>query len=186
MRCSARSETVRVLRSLIPTLQIGEQVISPRDIAGPLSQVSPARLAGIARRVAAHPDRWRGLVRFEAAERWYVRLERGDEHEVWLLTWLAGQQTGFHDHGDSAGAFVVTGGCLTERAASGGRPEASGRKLRSGAIRSFGARYVHDVRNDSTEPAVSIHAYSPPLTSMRRFEVTEPGLLRATDVDRSW
>jgi len=42
------------------------------------------------------------------------------------------------------------------------------------------------VRNDSIEPAVSIHAYSPPLTSMRRYEVTDGGLLRATIEDRSW
>ncbi len=151
-----------------------------------LSQISPARLAGIVRRVAVHPQTWRRLVRFQSAERWYARLERGDEHEVWLLTWLTGQQTSFHDHGDSAGAFTVTSGCLTERTASDGRPEASGRKLRSGAIRSFGPRFVHDVRNESSEPAVSIHAYSPPLTSMRRFELTEHGLLRATAEERSW
>ncbi len=151
-----------------------------------LGQVSPAGLAGIVRRVTAQPETWRGLVRFEPAERWYARIESGDEHEVWLLTWLAGQQTGFHDHGDSAGAFAVISGCLTERTAPYWRPEASGRKLRSGSIRSFGSQFVHDVRNESTEAAVSIHAYSPPLTSMRRFEVTEHGRLRATAEERSW
>ena len=161
-------------------------MINAWDRAGPSSQVSPARLADIARRAAARPDTWRGLARFETAERWYIRLEHSDDHEVWLLTWLAGQQTGFHDHGDSAGAFIVTSGCLTERVAYHGRPQTSGRKLRSGALRSFGPLHVHDVRNDSTEPAVSIHAYSPPLTSMRRFEITERGLLRETDVSRSW
>ncbi|HUZ56901.1 MAG TPA: hypothetical protein VMU94_30825 [Streptosporangiaceae bacterium] len=38
-------------------------------------------------------------------------------------------------------------------------------------MRSFGPDYIQDVRNVSAEPAVSIHAYSPPLTSMRRFDV---------------
>ena len=147
---------------------------------------SPAELAGIARRVAAQPDTWRSLVRFDAARRWYVRLESSDEHEVWLLTWLAGQHTGFHDHGQSAGAFIVASGSLTERRASAGKPRATSRRLRSGAVRSFGPQYVHDVRNDSTEPAISIHAYSPPLSSMRRFEVTEGGLLRVTAQERSW
>ena len=44
----------------------------------------------------------------------------------------------------------------------------------------------HDVRNVAERPAVSIHAYSPPLTSMRRFEVGSSGLLRATGEERSW
>ena len=148
--------------------------------------MSPAGLAAIVRRVADQPDTWRGLVRFEAAERWYVRLMEDEQHEVWLLTWLAGQQTGFHDHGQSAGAFAVADGCLTECAAAKGRPEAMSRRLRSGALRSFGPRYVHDVRNDSIEPAISIHAYSPPLTSMHRFEMTEGGLLPVALQDRSW
>jgi predicted metal-dependent enzyme (double-stranded beta helix superfamily) len=158
--------------------------VSP--ILEPTRIVSPAELAVIARRVARQPDTWRGLVRFGVGKRWYVRLEHRDEHEVWLLTWLAGQQTGFHDHGQSAGAFVVASGCLTEWGAAVGRPQASGRRLRTGAVRSFGPQYVHDVRNESTKPAISIHAYSPPLTSMRRFEVTEGGLLRPATQERSW
>lgn len=152
----------------------------------PTTVASPAELALIALRVATQPDTWRDLVRFDASKRWYVRLEHSDNHEVWLLTWLAGQQTGFHDHGESAGAFFVASGCLTERGAQAVRPQASGRRLRPGTVRSFGPRYVHDVRNDSTEPAISLHAYSPPLTSMRRFEVTEGGLLRPTTQERSW
>jgi predicted metal-dependent enzyme (double-stranded beta helix superfamily) len=148
--------------------------------------LSPAELTQIARQAADQPELWRDLVRFDTAKRWYVRLEHGDQHEVWLLTWLAGQQTGFHDHGESCGAFVVVGGSLTERAAVAGRPEPGGRKLATGSVRSFGTHYVHDVRNDHTDPAVSIHAYSPPLTSMRRFEVAGDGLLCATAQDRTW
>ncbi len=154
------------------------------DVPGGL--VSPAELTRIVRDVATAPETWRGLVRFDPAERWYARIQGGDDHEVWLLTWLEGQQTGFHDHGDSVGAFMITSGCLTERAAVGGRPVASGRRLRAGACRSFGPRYIHDVRNASPVPAVSIHAYSPPLTSMRRFELTEHGQLRVTAEERSW
>lgn len=152
----------------------------------PTRVASPAELAIIARRVAGQPDTWRDIVRFDVAKRWYVRLEHTDEYEVWLLTWLAGQQTGFHDHGESAGAFVVASGCLTEWRAPAAAPQASGRRLRTGVARSFGPHYVHDVRNDSAKPAISIHAYSPPLTSMRRFEVTEGGLLRPTTQERSW
>jgi predicted metal-dependent enzyme (double-stranded beta helix superfamily) len=148
--------------------------------------LSPAELAQIARHSADQPELWRALVRFEAEKRWYVRLACGDEHEVWLLTWLPGQQTGFHDHGESSGAFVVADGALTERAVAAGRPRSPGRRLAAGSVRSFGPHYVHDVRNDGIDPAVSIHAYSPPLTSMRRFEFGGNGLLRVTAEDRTW
>ena len=159
---------------------------APAGSAGLDRAISPVRLAQIVRRTAERPETWRSLVRFEADERWYAKLSGNDEHEVWLLTWLPGQQTGFHDHGDSCGAFTVASGCLTERAAVAGRPEPGSRKLRVGAVRSFGSRYVHDVRNDAIQPAVSIHAYSPPLSSMRRFEVATDGLLRVAVEERSW
>jgi len=51
------------------------------------------------------------------------------------------------------------------------------RTVAAGGIRSFGAQYVHDVANAFAEPAVTVHAYSPPLTAMRRYELTESGLV---------
>src|ERR1700722_6695697 len=115
-----------------------------------------------------------------------VRPARAGSRLRGLAADLAGQQTGFHDHGESAGAFTITSGCLTERAVAAGRPEPAGRTLRAGAVRSFGPNYVHDVRNDQTEPAISVHAYSPALTSMRRFELADTGLLHEIGEDRTW
>jgi hypothetical protein len=148
--------------------------------------VSPARLAQITLRIAEHPGKWLSLVRYDPVRRWYQRLARDEEHEIWLLSWLPGQHTGFHDHGTSAGAFAVAHGLLSERAASGGRPELTARALAPGAARSFGPAYAHDVRNESAGPAVSIHAYSPPLSSMRRYGIAADGVLQATGEDRTW
>jgi hypothetical protein len=48
----------------------------------------------------------------------------------------------------------------------------------SGKVRSFGPRYVHDVRNSSAgSVAVSVHAYSPPLSAMTRYRLTSGGLV---------
>jgi len=80
----------------------------------------------------------------------------------------------------SAGAFAVALGCLSERIARDGRPALDTRPVPRGSVLSFGPGYVHEVRNDATVPSVSIHAYSPPLTSMRRFDVAASGPLRAT------
>ncbi len=154
--------------------------------SAPAAPLSPAQLAQIALRVADHPGQWLSLVRYDPGRRWYQRLVRDEEHEIWLLSWLPGQHTGFHDHGGSAGAFAVASGALSERAAPGGWPEPSGRTLAPGAVRSFAPAYVHDVRNESAWPAVSIHAYSPPLTSMRRYGIAASGILHAIAEDRAW
>jgi cysteine dioxygenase type I len=100
--------------------------------------VSDACLRGLVLDLAARPQRWLDLVRYDPARRWYRRLLWEEDREVWLLSWLPGQHTGFHDHGRSAGAFTVVQGCLRERTAPGGRPEATGAALLPGPVRSFG------------------------------------------------
>jgi hypothetical protein len=141
---------------------------------------SPAALATIVAGIAASPQEWSHLVRYTAGHRWYSRI--GAEHpdyEVWLLSWLPGQQTGFHDHGDAAGAFAVAAGELLESTARPGGTAVTGRGVGTGSVRSFGPAYVHDVHNVSAAAAVSVHAYSPPLSLMRRYEMTGAGLALA-------
>jgi predicted metal-dependent enzyme (double-stranded beta helix superfamily) len=136
------------------------------------------RLAGLVR-LAAAAGKWPGLVRYSEDDRWYHRLERSEDHEVWLLSWLPGQHTGFHDHCGSSGAFAVVRGELRERTPAAGRPVPASAAFAVGRVRSFGPRHVHDVANESATPAVSIHAYSPPLAAMRRYELTRSGLVLA-------
>jgi predicted metal-dependent enzyme (double-stranded beta helix superfamily) len=137
-----------------------------------------ARLADLVR-AAASAGEWAGLVRYTEGERWYQRLERGENHEVWLLSWLPGQRTGFHDHCGSSGAFTVVQGELRERTPAAGRPAPVSAAFPAGRVRSFGPRHVHEVVNETAAPAVSIHAYSPPLAGMRRYELTGRGLVLA-------
>lgn len=144
--------------------------------SSPLSQV---RLRQLVQGLAAREHEWLGLVQYDLNRRWYKRLAWDNDHEVWLLSWLPGQRTGFHDHGGSVGAFTVARGVLRERAAPGRRPGPSV-PVRRGEARSFGPWYVHDVINASVQPAVSVHAYSPPLASMGRFESGPGGLERVT------
>jgi rhodanese-related sulfurtransferase/mannose-6-phosphate isomerase-like protein (cupin superfamily) len=122
--------------------------------------------------LAARPQEWIERVRFRVGERWYERLDRSADHEVWAISWMPGQATGFHDHGGSAGAFVVAFGTLEEQRA--GR---QAQPVGPGQVRAFGPHDVHDVRNASATPAVSIHAYSPPLSIMNRYELGEAGLV---------
>jgi rhodanese-related sulfurtransferase/quercetin dioxygenase-like cupin family protein len=122
-------------------------------------------LANIVAMVASS-DVWIERVRLRADRRWYERLYHGPDYDVWVISWLPGQSTGFHDHGASSGAFVVTAGVLEEH-----RPDGDAHVVRAGKPRAFGPEYTHDVRNVSHAPAISIHAYSPPLTEMNEYEL---------------
>ena len=158
--------------------------------------VQPGRLLGarqladVVRRLAASPAEWVTRVRLNPAGRWYERIHLDEAHEVWVISWLPGQGTGFHDHGGSAGAFAVVWGTLLEWRVAGPEPArpVRVRPVRAGGARSFGPRYVHDVRNETTAAvAVSVHAYSPPLPAMTRYELTPAGLVpRDTEAAAAW
>jgi predicted metal-dependent enzyme (double-stranded beta helix superfamily) len=154
---------------------ISDSLAVPGIAAGAGTRLSRARLSQIVAGAAARADRWRDLVRYDSARRWYHRMELTDEYEVWLLSWEPGQGTGYHDHGGSGGAFAVALGELQEHTVQSGNAVAV-RTVGAGGVRSFGARFVHHVANNSAAPAVSVHAYSPPLPEMRRYELTAGGL----------
>jgi len=120
-----------------------------------------------------HPDEWLPHVRFDAGRRWYKRIVREPDHEIWLLSWLPEDGTGIHDHAGSSGAFVVALGSLEEREVRDGA--AIRRPLHSGNVRSFGPGYLHEVVNRSNAPAVSLHAYAPVLEAMNRYELRPDG-----------
>ncbi|WP_371478505.1 cysteine dioxygenase family protein [Kitasatospora sp. NBC_00315] len=142
--------------------------------------LSPDALRTIVRDLAEQPDRWIHKVRLATDERWYERLESSEDHEVWLISWLPGQSTGFHDHGGARGAFTVALGELEELSLGGADQGLLIRRLSSGTMRAFGPEYVHDVRNTASGPAVTLHAYSPPLSEMSHYELRAGGLVRTS------
>jgi hypothetical protein len=161
----------------------GLHMIHPRvSDTTTVRSVFPDQLAAMVAAYAATPRLWRAAVRHDTSRRWYVRLAWSTEYELWLLGWTAGQAIELHDHGESAGSFVVTEGALCEEHVAG----AGVRRVRyePGAVRSFAAGHVHTVWDPGPGPATSIHAYSPPLRSMA-FYAREPGAgLRRTRIER--
>ena len=115
---------------------------------------------------------WLDRVRLRADRRWYAPLYHAPEYDVWLISWMPGQSTGFHDHGASSGAFFVTTGTIEEH-----RPGEPSRVISAGDFCAVGADYAHDVRNVSNAPAISIHAYSPPLTEMNHYDLEDDQLI---------
>ena len=131
-------------------------------------------LALIVRRVASQPHLWRPKIKF-TAERYWARLPGPEGVDVWLLTWLPSQATDLHDHGDSAAAFAVVEGALTEVRADDVLGVWS-TTLHAPAVRVVEPGIVHDVRNDLVKPAVSIHAYGPRLERCASTTSTSRGL----------
>lgn len=132
-------------------------------------------LGEIARQLAAQTDLWQPLVRYDAQSRYYTQLVTEAGYEAWLLTWLPGQGTLWHDHGGSAGAFATVQGTLTERHAvplgdGTARIAAGERRLSDTAVRPFGRQHIHQVVNDELVPAVSVHVYAPSLSEMHEYE----------------
>lgn len=141
-------------------------------------------LVGLVRGLAADEARWAGRVRFGTVERrWWTRLHADPRVDVWLLTWLPGHGTDLHDHGTSTAAFTVVRGRLQEvRADRSGTCTSTVRAAGTTAWVAPGV--VHDVRATAA-PAVSIHAYSPPLTRMTYYD-TGAGTLRPTRTVESY
>jgi predicted metal-dependent enzyme (double-stranded beta helix superfamily) len=131
--------------------------------------------------LAARPDVWRPLVTLDAARRHFEQLWRDEHLDVWVISWMSGHDTGFHDHDVSQGAVaVVAGAVLEERLVLGGAPVA--RRHGAGAVFDFDASHVHRMRQDSPGAAISIHAYSPPLWRMGTYAVGADGSLRRSSI----
>jgi predicted metal-dependent enzyme (double-stranded beta helix superfamily) len=137
-------------------------------------------LAATTRRFAEEVRAGCHAVHADPDRRWHVRIHADDQVDVWLISWTAEQGTELHDHGGSAGAFTVVEGRLTESVWAGPRADGSLTEVARGAGDTvvFGTRYVHDVVNRAAATAVSVHAYSPPLTLMHYYDVEANRLVR--------
>ena len=84
-------------------------------------------------------------------------------------------------------------GTLTEEHATVSPPAAprivpAARELSTGTLRAFGTKHIHRVSNQTLEPAVSLHVYSPALVEMNayRAEANELRLIRSRLVGVDW
>jgi hypothetical protein len=147
--------------------------------------VAPLSLAELASLTSSVADDVRaGLheVHADLESRWHVRLRCDDEVDVWLISWTQEQGTQLHDHGGSSGAFTVVSGTLSEAVWTPGAEVLTETSRAEGDSVLFGEHYVHDVRNVHAETAVSVHAYSPPLSQMNYYDVDGHQLVRLASV----
>lgn len=133
---------------------------------------SPLQLLELTRFYAAEVEAGAyPYIDFDPELRWHQRIYRDRRMDVWLISWLPTQGTELHDHGGSSGSFVVLSGTLSEAVVTKSSLDDTNRH--AGDAVAFGAHYVHDVRNLGATPAVSLHAYSPPLTTMTYYDLAD-------------
>ena len=138
-------------------------------------------LHALARSFGGDEAAWAPFVRHDAERRSFHKLLDGDAATVWLICWMPGHDTGLHDHDGSSGAVhVVAGAVLEQRLLASGAPES--RLVLAGGHFDFGPDTVHRVRHAGSAPAVTIHAYSPPLRGMGAYSADPDGVLRRRQV----
>jgi mannose-6-phosphate isomerase-like protein (cupin superfamily) len=127
--------------------------------------------------LAADPVRWARHVRHAPGSRTY-ELIHDDEHvNAWLICWSDDADTGFHDHDESAAAIrVIDGQVREDRLRLAGDPQQ--RVIGPGRTFSVPPTAIHRVLHAGDRPAVTIHAYSPPLTRTGAYWVGAGGELQ--------
>ena len=139
--------------------------------------LSERQLAKLVTRITERPDLWQPLVVVDGEHRRYELLYDDEQVDVWVLSWMPGQKTGFHDHDRSSVALICAQGELDEGSLVLGA-SAEPVRMTPGVTRTGPGGYIHAVSHVAGEPAVSIHAYSPPLTCVGQYRVDEQGRLR--------
>jgi len=158
----------------------------------------PSGLLAIAACLAAEPGLAERLLAPHGQRAW-LPLDAGPGVQAWLIAWPPGTGTGWHDHGGAAGAIVTVAGELTERSVVApadhdyGRalplPNATGRVrlLAEGQGRGFSGRHIHEVVNEGTRTAYSVHVYSPTLPLMRHYAASgETLVLVGVETQEDW
>jgi hypothetical protein len=143
-------------------------------------RLSERELELVATTVAASGELWEDLVGDESpATRQRTRLHLTESFEVLLIVWSRWERSGWHDHGGSAGGFAVVRGALRERFRSADGRTVDEHVLTAGRHGAFGPAHLHDLGEspDRRGPAVSVHAYSPPITTSTYYDRTPLGFV---------
>ena len=138
--------------------------------------LTQSELEEFVRTLAERPELWQRHVHHIDQVRVYAQIWDDEDVNAWVICWSEDQDTGFHDHDASAaGIIVIDGQVRDERLRLGAAP--SSRVVRPGQLISMPPQAIHRVLHHGEGPAVTIHAYSPPLTRTGAYHVAVDGSL---------
>ena len=174
----------RQSQNVAPAIDWDEVLTPPQELAAATRELIPAAstlsavdLEQIAIAIRERPELWEPLLVIDAHRRRYRLLFEDERTDIWVLCWMPGQSTGFHDHDVSDVGIAIAQGMVVERQLR--LPTgATSLELRPGDTRQGPAGYIHSVAHGEGIPAVSIHCYSPPLMQVGQYRVDADGVLR--------
>ena len=138
--------------------------------------LSPLELEQFVAQLAAAPERWRHAVRHANDVRVYEQIWDDEDVNAWVICWSEDQDTGFHDHDESSAAIAVIDGQVREDRLRLDQAPRS-RTIGPGSIFTVPATAIHRVLHAGSVPAVTIHAYSPPLVRTGAYRIGPDGEL---------
>lgn len=164
--------------------QWSEVAAPPADLAERCGRLIPVegelrveQLEQLVNDIVADQSLWEPLVVVDPHRRRYRLLYEDDRVDVWVLSWMSGQGTGFHDHDLSGVGLACARGEVLEKQMllPNGASEV---RMVPGVSRQGPPGYIHSVAHRDGSPAVTIHAYSPSLVRVGQYRVDDAGVLR--------
>src|SRR3954452_22301951 len=104
--------------------------------------LEPVAAAELALQLARDTHKWAHLVRHDPGQRVFAPLDAGPNAGAWLICWMPGHDTGFHDHDHSGGAVTVVAGQVREERI-GSDWQVAGTTYRSGDVFTFASGGIH-------------------------------------------
>ena len=150
---SVAPEIARLAETVLLVPPHPETSDSREGLQGPDAAVARLTLGTLARQlrtIAATPERWWGLVRFERDRPVRISVETHPSYHAWLVVLPPG------DSGQSCDCDVVT--MIAGEATEGSSSSAT---LRPGPLRVHGQR--HWLRGQGTGYSISLHAHISPI-----------------------
>jgi mannose-6-phosphate isomerase-like protein (cupin superfamily) len=138
--------------------------------------LSGPELSVFATGLAGEPDRWAHLLDDLDGTRAYELIWDDSDVNAWAIRWSEDADTGFHDHDESAAAIAVIRGRVREDRLALGGP-AHSREFTAGETFVVEPVAIHRILHAGDGPAVTIHAYSPPLRRTGAYRVGPDGEL---------
>jgi mannose-6-phosphate isomerase-like protein (cupin superfamily) len=138
--------------------------------------LTPDELEQFATGLASTRQLWSHLIRHRDDVRVYELIWDDEDVNAWLICWSEDQDTGFHDHDESAAAIAVIEGHVREerlRLGAAHRTRVAG----PGSTLTVPPAAIHRVLHTGDGPAVTIHAYSPPLVRTGAYRIGPEGEL---------
>jgi mannose-6-phosphate isomerase-like protein (cupin superfamily) len=139
--------------------------------------LTAAALERFVEQLVASPELWQHAVRHADDVRVYEQIWDDEDVNAWVICWSEDQDTGFHDHDDSSAAIAVIEGHVREdRLRLGDSPRSQ--TFGPGSVFTVPPVAIHRVLHAGEAPAVTLHAYSPPLDRTGSYRVAADGELQ--------